>query len=160
MTTSAAASAEPIHVGRLGIRYLIDGTATGGMGVFEMTVPAGSNVPPPHSHTRNEECAYVLEGMLRYSVDGVARDLAPGEWMFTPRGSVHHFSNPHAGTARVLIVLSPDIGAQYFRDVGALVNAGGPPDVGKLIGVMARYGLVPAPPQTKSAAQLHGQGPR
>jgi hypothetical protein len=40
-----------------------------------------------------------------------------------------------------------DIGAQYFRDVRTIVNAGGPPDREKLIGVMSRYGLVPAPPQ-------------
>ncbi|WP_349608533.1 MULTISPECIES: cupin domain-containing protein [Cupriavidus] len=35
----------------------------------------------------------MLEGILRYSVDGVVRDLSPGQWMFTPRRSVHHFSN-------------------------------------------------------------------
>ena len=147
MTLNGATPSEPINVGQLTIQYLIDGTATGGMGVFELTVPPGSQVPPPHSHTRNEECVYMLEGVLRYSVDGVIRDLTPGEWMFTPRGSVHHFSNPHNCAARALIVLAPDIGAQYFRDVGAIVNAGGPPDRSKLIGVMSRYGLVLAPPQ-------------
>ncbi|WP_206998937.1 cupin domain-containing protein [Trinickia mobilis] len=147
MIPSGAVPSKPINVGQLSIQYLIDGTATGGMGVFELTVPPSSQVPPPHSHTRNEECVYVLEGVLRYSVDGLVRDLTPGEWMFTPRGSVHHFSNPHNATARALIVLTPDIGAQYFRDVGTIVNAGGPPDREKLIGVMSRYGLVPLPPQ-------------
>ncbi len=150
MTTGTVTSGETIPVGQLRIRYLIDGTAAGGMGVFEMGVPPGSNVPPPHSHTRNEECVYVLEGTLRYSVDGVVRDLKRGDWMFTPRGAVHHFSNAGAGTARALIVLTPDIGAEYFREVGSVVNAGGPPDVGRLLGVMAKYGLVPAPPQPKS----------
>jgi hypothetical protein len=67
--------------------------------------------------------------------------------MFTPRGSVHHFSNPHNGRARALIVLAPDIGPQYFRDVAAIVNAGGPPDPAKLIAVMSKYGLMLAPPQ-------------
>ena len=145
MTYGGAAPIEPINIGQLSIQYLIDGTATGGMGVFELTVAPGSQVPPPHSHTRNEECVYVLEGTLRYSVDGIVRDLVPGDWMFTPRGSVHHFSNPHNDTARALIVLTPDIGAQYFRDVGAIISAGGPLDRSKLIGVMSRYGLVPAP---------------
>ncbi len=135
----------PIDIGQLRIQYLIDGTATGGMGVFELTVAPGALVPPPHSHTHNEECAYVLEGALRYSVDGVVKDLAPGDWIFTPRGSVHQFSNPHDKTARALIVLTPDIGAQYFRDVGAIVTAGGPPDRVKLAEVMSRYGVVPAP---------------
>ncbi len=135
-----------IKVGQLSIRYLIDGTATGGMGVFEMEVPPGSMVPPPHSHSNNEECVYVLEGVLKYSVDGTTRDLGPGEWMFTPRGSVHAFSNPHGDTAKALIVLTPDIGAQYFREVGEVVNAGAPPDKARLLQVMARYGLVPAQP--------------
>lgn len=136
-----------IKVGQLGIRYIVDGAATGSLGMFELTVPPGSNVPPPHSHTNNEECVYVLEGTLRYSVGAQTRDLGVGETMSTPRGAVHAFANPFASTARALIVLSPDIGAQYFRDVGAVINAGGPPDKAALIAVMARYGLVPAAPQ-------------
>jgi quercetin dioxygenase-like cupin family protein len=115
------------------------------MGIFELTVPSGSNVPPPHSHTHNEECVYVLEGTLRYSVDDVTRDLRPGDWMRTPKGSVHGFSNPHAGTARALIALTPDIGAQYFRDIAGIAKAGGPPDRTQLLAVMTRYGLVLAP---------------
>ena len=138
---------DSIMVGHLGIRYLIDGTAAGGMGVFELSVPPKANVPPPHSHTGSEECVYVLEGMLRYAVNDVFRDLRPGDWMHTPRGAVHQFSNPHDAPARALIVLTPDIGAQYFRDVGAVVNAGGPPDRARLLQVMAKYGLVPAPPK-------------
>ncbi len=92
-----------INVGQIGIRYLIDGAATGGMGMFELTVPPGSMVPPPHRHTRNEECVYVLEGTFRYTVAGVERDLGPGEWMLSPRDSVpplqqsarHHSQSTH-----------------------------------------------------------------
>jgi quercetin dioxygenase-like cupin family protein len=138
---------EVVRVGQLEIRYLVDGAQTGGLGLFEMQIPAGAHVPPPHSHTHNEECVYVLEGVLRYSVDGETRDLQPGDWMSTPRGSVHEFSNPGSGTARTLVMLTPDIGAQYFRDVGAVVGAGGPPDRTKLMEVMTRYGLVPAAPK-------------
>lgn len=137
---------DAIKVGQLSIRYLIDGSASDGMGLFELTVPSGSNVPPPHSHSKNDECIYLLEGTLRYSVDGNARDLGLGDWMFSPKGSLHQFSNPHAQTARALVIQTPDIGAQYFRDVAAVVNAGGPPDRMKLLAVMAEYGLVPAQP--------------
>src|SRR5262249_26367289 len=70
---SSGDSHEPIHVGQMKIRYLVDGTATGGLGVFELNVPPKSNVPPPHSHTKNEECVYVLEGVLRYAVDDTQR---------------------------------------------------------------------------------------
>jgi quercetin dioxygenase-like cupin family protein len=135
-----------IKVGKLGIDYIVDGSHTQSLGMFELTVPPGSNVPPPHSHSNNDECVYVLAGTLRYSVGAETRDLQVGQTMSTPRGAVHAFSNPFTETARALIVMSPDIGAQYFKDVAAVINAGGPPDKGALVSVMSRYGLVPAAP--------------
>lgn len=140
-------SAIEIHAGQLGIRYLIDGSQSASLGMFELTVPPASNVPPPHSHTDNEEIVYVLEGTLRYTVGSDTRDLTPGQTMQTPKGTVHGFSNPFDGVARALITLSPDIGAQYFKDVAAVVNADGPPDKAALVAVMGRYGLVPAAPK-------------
>jgi quercetin dioxygenase-like cupin family protein len=134
-------SAEVIKAGQLEIRYLVDGSATGGLGVFELTVPPGANVPPPHSHRDNEEFFYVVEGSITYSVDAETRELKPGEWMSTPRGSVHGFRNGGSQAARALVVMAPDIGAQYFREVATVVNAGGPPDRARLLEVMTRYGL-------------------
>jgi uncharacterized cupin superfamily protein len=138
--------AEVIKLGKMEVRYLVDGAKRGGLGVFELTVPPGAIVPPPHSHSNNEECIYVLEGTLRYSVDGDIRDLRPGEWMSTPRGSVHHFLNRTGETARALVIMTPDIGAQFFRDVAAVAAAGGPPNRAKLLQVMSTHGLVPAAP--------------
>jgi quercetin dioxygenase-like cupin family protein len=140
-------SATKINAGQLGIRYLIDGSERASMGMFELTVQPGSNVPPPHSHSNNEEIVYVLQGTLRYTVGSDTRDLAPGESMHTPKGTTHAFSNPFDSVARALIILSPDIGAQYFKDVAAVVNAGGPPDKAALVAVMSRYGLVPSAPR-------------
>lgn len=133
-----------LKIGGLEIRYLLDGTVTGAAsGMFELTVQPGSRVPPAHSHSNNEEMIFVLEGTLRYTVDDETRDLRTGERMYTPRGSVHAFSNPHDMPARALIVLTPDIGLQYFKDVADAVAAG--PDPAKLAQVMARYGLVLPP---------------
>ena len=142
-----------IKVGQLEIRYLVDGSKSGGLGVFELKVPPGANVPPPHSHSHNEEFFYVVEGSIAYAVDGETRELTPGEWMSTPRGSVHAFRNTGSQTARALVVLTPDIGAQYFRDVAAVAGAGGPPDRVKLLEVMSRYGLVPAAPAQSAPAR-------
>ena len=140
-------SATEIHVGQLRIRYLVDGSQTASLGMFELTVPPGSNVPPPHSHTDNEEIVYVLEGTLRYSVGSDTRDLSPGQTMHTPKGAVHGFANPFGSVARALITLAPDIGPKYFEDVAAVINAGGPPDKAALVAVMRRYGLLPAAPK-------------
>jgi quercetin dioxygenase-like cupin family protein len=142
-----------VKIGQLEIRYLMDGTVSGaGMGMFELTVPAGARVPPAHSHTDNEEIVYVLEGTLRYSVDGEVRDLKPGERMYTARGAVHAFSNPHDRLARALIILTPDIGAQYFRDIAEVAGAPGGPNPAKLAEVMSRYGLVLSPPKPAGRA--------
>jgi uncharacterized cupin superfamily protein len=144
-----------VNIGQLEIRYLVDGGQRGGLGMFEMRIPAGAHVPPPHSHTDNEECVYVLEGVLRYTVDADTRDLKPGEWMSTPKGSVHHFCNPGSDAARALVVMTPDIGEQYFLDVSALVTGGGPPDRAELTKIMTRYGLVPALSKQPSSANGH-----
>ena len=143
-----------IKVGTIEIRYLVDGAERGGLGVFEMTVPAGSIVPPPHSHLNNEECVYVLEGTLRYSVDNETRDLKPGDSMSTPRGSVHHFINKTSGTVKALVMLTPDIGERYFHDVREVVNADGPPDRMKLVEVMSKHGIVPARPVVADAPSV------
>lgn len=138
-----------IRVGQLEIRYLREAGKGCQIGCFELVVPPASNVPPPHSHVANEELVVVLEGTLRYTVGNETRDLQPVDTMSTPPGIVHGFSNPHAVTARALVINTPDIGAQYFREVGAIVGGGGPPDRVKIIATMQRYGLVPAgPPAT------------
>jgi hypothetical protein len=55
----------------------------------------------------------------------------------------HAFANPHAQDARVLVMNSPGIEPQYFREVAAIANAGGPPDRARLASTMQRYGLTP-----------------
>ena len=73
------------------------------------------------------------------------RDLGAGDSLFTPRGVVHGFSNPHADAAVALIANSPDIGCDYFREISAVLNVGGPPDRAATMAVMQRHGLGAAP---------------
>jgi len=149
------ASPEVIRLGQLEIRYLQEAGDGCQMGAFEMRVPPGSNVPPPHSHSLNEELVYVLEGTLRYTVGSETRDLKPGDSMATPCGVVHAFSNPHAVVARALVINTPDIGAQYFREIAALIPAAGPPDRAGMLAVMARHGVMP--PVARQAEQANGR---
>ncbi|MCC6196139.1 MAG: cupin domain-containing protein [Burkholderiales bacterium] len=141
----AAARAHPtITVGRIEIRYLQEADAGRDIGCFEMTVPPGANVPPPHSHPANEELVYVLEGVLRYTVGSDTRDLHPGECMSTPRGEVHGFDNPHPQAVRALVINTPGIESRYFREVAAIIDRGGPPDKAALAATMRKFGLLPA----------------
>ncbi len=140
----APAGREVIRIGQMEIRYVQEAGNGCEIGCFELQVPPGSNVPPPHSHPGNEELVYVLEGTLRYTVGSETRDLRPGDAMATPRGVPHGFGNPHAVMARALVINTPDIGPQYFREVGAITGAAGPLDRTRLLETMRRFGLAPA----------------
>ena len=65
---------------------------------------------------------------------------------FIRRGVVHGFKNLHAAKARALAVVTPGlIGPDYFREMAAVVNVAGPPDLANVKEIMLRHGLVPAP---------------
>jgi len=83
--------------------------------------------------------------MLTVTLDGAAHRLKSGDALFVPRGAVHRFDNLDAGAARALVTLTPAVaGKRYFKDIAAVVNAGGPPDMAKVKAVMDKYGLIVA----------------
>jgi uncharacterized cupin superfamily protein len=133
-----------IRIGDLEIRYLTEGVGGCRMGCFEMHVAPNGLVPPPHSHPDHEELVYVLEGTLRYRVGESIRDLGPGDSMATPCGEVHSFSNPGADPVRALVINTPDIGADYFREIASIMGRDGPPDKVAVVATMRKFGLVPA----------------
>src|SRR5689334_17799187 len=114
--TDVPAADEVIRIGDLEIRYLSEAGGGCRMGCFEMRVAPNGLIPPPHSHPGHEELVYVLEGKLRYRVGDTTRDLGPGDSMATACGEVHSFSNPNAEPVRALVINTPDIGADYFRE--------------------------------------------
>ena len=116
--------------------------------MFEFTVPAGVKVPAPHSHAHYDETIYGLEGVMTFTLNGQPTDINPGDTCFIPRGAVHGFNNLKSATAKALAVATPAlIGPEFFRDIAAILNAGGPPDLEKIKAVMNRHGLIPALPE-------------
>jgi len=141
-----ATEKEIIRIGQIEIGFLLEGKdANGQLAMFEFTVPAGAKVPLPHYHERYDETIYGLEGVMTFTIDGQLTDIAPGQSCFIPRGAVHGFNNLKSTSAKALAVVTPAlIGPDYFREMAAIVNAGGPPDLEKIKAVMTRHGLVPA----------------
>ena len=140
---------ETIRVGQIEIRFLLDSKDTNGqLAMFEFTVPAGAKVAMPHYHERYDEIIYGLEGVVTFTVNGKPIDIGPGQTCFIPRGAVHGFNNLKPATAKALTVVTPAlIGPDFFKEMAAIVNDGGPPDLENINAVMARHGLVPVPPQ-------------
>ncbi len=140
---------EIIRVGQIEIRFLLESKDTNGhLAMFEFTVPAGAKVAMPHYHERYDEIIYGLEGVVTFTVNGQPNEIGLGQTCFIPRGAAHGFNNLKPVTAKALTVVTPAlIGPEFFKEMAAIVNAGGPPDVEKINEVMAKHGLVPIPPQ-------------
>lgn len=142
-------SDETIHIGPLGVRFLVTGeNASGSLALFELTVPAAQRLAAPaHSHDHYEETVYGIEGVLTWNVDGKPIEVGPGQALCIPRGAVHRFDNHGNVDVKALCAITPAaIGPQFFRESAAVINAaaGGPPDRGKMLEIMRRYGLTPA----------------
>jgi len=144
---------ETIKVGQIIIDFLLEAADTNGSAaMFEFTVPVGAKVPIPHYHESYDETIYGLSGVITFTVEGNPIDIGPGETCFIPRGAVHGFDNLTQKDAKALTVITPALlGSIFFREVAAILNAGGPPDIEKLKLTMAKHGLIPVIPKLQNA---------
>jgi quercetin dioxygenase-like cupin family protein len=144
----ATAGNAVIHAGQIEIRFLLHaGQTAGTLTMFEFVVPAQARVPIAHSHEAFDETIYGLSGVLTWTLDDQQVRVGPGDVLFIPRGHVHHFVNLDTQDARQLSAITPGLlGPDYFHDIAEVVNAGGPPNVERIMEVMRRHGLRPALP--------------
>ncbi len=143
-------SKEKIILGELAVRFLVEGADSNGTAsVFECYVPAGAQMPAPHSHDAFEETIYGVEGITTWTVDGQTREIGVGEALCVPRGAVHGFGNSGTEDATFLAIATPGVfGPDYFREIAEVLaaSAGGPPDHAAIGAVMHRHGLTPSQP--------------
>ncbi len=146
---------ETIRLGPLLVRFLVAGeNSAGTVAAFEVIVPGAQRLAAPaHSHNHYEETIYGIDGVLTWTVEGKQIDVAPGQALCIPRGAVHRFDNNTTKDARVLCMVTPAaIGPQFFRESAEVINAAAdrPPDKAKMVEIMLRHGLTPAPPTPRS----------
>jgi quercetin dioxygenase-like cupin family protein len=79
--------------------------------VVEWRVRAGDE-PPVHTHTREDETLYVLEGAITANVGGEKTEVEAGSYAALPK-NVPHGLTVRGDEARLLITLEP-AGAEYF----------------------------------------------
>ena len=75
--------------------------------VMESRLPPRWDGPPPHVHGVYDEAFYVLEGEVRFTLDGTTQDCPRGSFVHVPRGVGHGFANPGPEPAAVLITATP-----------------------------------------------------
>jgi quercetin dioxygenase-like cupin family protein len=134
----------------LGVTHIYKATAaeTGGsFSLWEAVVPPGEG-PPPHTHTREDEAFFVLDGELLIEFEGepAPRRVGPGGFFFGARNKRHAFRNVGDQPARVLILSAPSCGLdRMFAELDA-ATVHGTPGFETLAAITAKYGVIIAPP--------------
>ena len=103
-------SGDVLDAPRLGLRFEIRRTAadTGGeMTEFDAVGRPRGFVAQPHVHPRQTERLEVIEGAMKFTMNGQTRILRPGEFVETPPGTAHRHVTGGSGPGRVRITERP-----------------------------------------------------
>jgi mannose-6-phosphate isomerase-like protein (cupin superfamily) len=128
-------------LGGVGVRLMLDATATGGgFSLVEHPIPPRGLAAPLHRHVHEDEYTYVLEGKVGALLGGDVAIAHPGDLLLKPRNQWHTFWNAGDEPARILEIIAPAGFDQFFSellDMGGVTNA----DPQALEELSARYGL-------------------
>jgi quercetin dioxygenase-like cupin family protein len=95
-------------------------------------VSIGTQTLPPgcfireHTHAKQEEIIYVVEGRGLARIDGVEQPLEKGSAVFVGMNRKHHFLNPHAEPMTFVWVMVPGGLDRYFAEIGRPRRPGEP----------------------------------
>jgi|SRR5579859_2054348 len=130
-----------VALGGVGVVYKVSGAETGGaFSIVEHPIEPGTLVPP-HTHSREDELSFVLEGVVGVKVADQVIHAAPGSYVFKPRGIPHTFWNAGPEPARLLEIIFPSGFEAYFAEMAALLPPDGPPDIARVNELADRYSL-------------------
>lgn len=96
---------------------------------------------PMHTHSREDEYSYVLEGQIGAQVGDEVLVAGPGDVVAKPAGIPHAFWNASDELARVLEIIAPGGFEGYFAGLGELLAGGGPPDPAARRALADRFGI-------------------
>jgi quercetin dioxygenase-like cupin family protein len=127
------------------LQIVIDGEQTGGAYAVAEDRSSPGFGPPPHTHTREDEAFYVIEGEYMFgSEDGEVR-AGPGTFVHAARGHLHWWRNVGPGRGRHLEIFVPAGIERMFEEVGEPITGPDasppPPDPQRLLKAASRYGV-------------------
>jgi quercetin dioxygenase-like cupin family protein len=100
----------------LDIVHKVTAESSGGsLTIEEWGLPPGQMIPP-HTHSREDECNFVLEGELTCDVGGEIVVAQVGSYVLKPRGVPHALCNTGTEPVRVLEILTPGGFESYFDE--------------------------------------------
>ncbi len=129
----------------LGIPTLMRSTAettNGAFGLMEhWDMPIGF-ASPYHTHHREDESFYVLEGEVAFVCGGKWLKAGAGTFVYGPREIPHGFKVIGGAPARMLLMCNPG-GLERFmlEQATPIAEPPSPPDMDKLMTLAAKYGI-------------------
>jgi quercetin dioxygenase-like cupin family protein len=107
---------EALKVMGAGVRFVCPAEKTGkSWSMMEVTVPRHAG-PTSHHHPW-DEAYYIVEGEVRFGMDGREVLAKAGDFLYAPGGTVHSFQGASDNPARVLIFDAPAHAESFFRDM-------------------------------------------
>ena len=105
--------------------------------------PPRSPIPPYHRHPKQDERFKVLEGALKFHVDGVDRIVKAGEEIDITKGSYHWVNNPHDEPAIVIWETRPALRtAEFFHAMSRASGGRARPGLADAAAILREYGDV------------------
>lgn len=129
----------------LGVPSLMRATAettNGAFGLMEhWEMPVGF-ASPYHTHHREDESFYVLEGRIGFVCGGKWLKAGPGTFVYGPREIAHGFKVLGGAPARMLLMCDPG-GFERFvlEQTTPISEPPSPPDMGKLMMLAEKFGI-------------------
>jgi quercetin dioxygenase-like cupin family protein len=128
--------------------FLATGEETQGKFALIEALSRKGNDPPPHTHRREDEIFYVLEGEVVASVGDRTIKGTPGTMIFLPR-DVRHTFTIESEHVRMLILVTPAGFEGWFKEFGVpaqamtlpLANEPAYEDVQRMLEAAPQYGL-------------------
>jgi quercetin dioxygenase-like cupin family protein len=149
---------ESVQVGpAFGVRFMIDGAQSQGtFALVEHPIGPKHLAAPRHTHSREDEYTYVLEGELGVEVGDETVTASAGDLVRKPRGIPHAVWNASDAPARMLEIIAPAGFEAYFAELAQLVPAEGMPDMEALSRLWTKYGLDMDTGSVAELTQRHG----
>ncbi len=146
----------------LGLPSLIRSTAettSGAFGLIEHWDMPPEFASPYHTHHREDESFYVLEGEIAFVCGGKWLKAGPGAFVYGPRGIAHGFKVIGNIPARMLLMCNPGGFEQFvLEQTTPITEPPSAPDMGRLMTLAAKYGIDIHGPLPEEPAGLSSEG--
>jgi mannose-6-phosphate isomerase-like protein (cupin superfamily) len=124
-------------------QVLAGGDRTAGTVIFgEARLPAHTSGPGLHVHTREDESAFVLSGVITFRIGDKLVRAGAGQLVWLPREVPHTFANLDDQPARAFAITTPaGLEGMFAEQAEYFAGLQGPPDPERIREIGDRYGV-------------------